>query len=152
MGSSPSLFWRTIASVALLIGFYAMALSLALGLALLPVLEIAVIDRIHIKLALLCLVGAGIIVWSILPRFDRFQAPGPRLRAEHHPRLFEHIESVAEATGQAMPAEVYLVPDINAFVTQRGGIMGLGSRRVMGLGLPLMQVLSISQLRAVIAH
>src|SRR5262245_41315408 len=31
-------------------------------------------------------------------------------------------------------------------------MMGFGSRRVMGLGLSLLQVLSVSQLRAVVAH
>jgi hypothetical protein len=51
-----------------------------------------------------------------------------------------------------MPAEVYLVADLNAWVAQRGGIMGFGSHRVMGLGLPLLQILTVSQLRAVLAH
>ena len=30
--------------------------------------------------------------------------------------------------------------------------MGFGSRRVMGLGLSLMQILTVSELRAVVAH
>ena len=30
--------------------------------------------------------------------------------------------------------------------------MGLGSRRVMGLGLPLLQALTVPELRAVLAH
>jgi len=51
-----------------------------------------------------------------------------------------------------MPAEVYLIAEANAWVIDRGGIMGCGSRRVMGLGLPLLQVLSVYQLRAVLAH
>jgi Zn-dependent protease with chaperone function len=51
-----------------------------------------------------------------------------------------------------MPAHVYLVSDVNAFVTQRGGIMGIGSRRVMGIGLPLLRTLQVDELRAVLAH
>jgi heat shock protein HtpX len=47
---------------------------------------------------------------------------------------------------------VYLTGEVNAFVAQRGGILGIGSRRVMGLGLTLMRVLTVSQLRAVLAH
>jgi Zn-dependent protease with chaperone function len=74
------------------------------------------------------------------------------LKREKYPRLFQELESVAQATRQAMPAEVYLVPDVNAWVAQRGGIMGFGSRRVMGLGLPLMRLLTRSQFRAVLAH
>jgi hypothetical protein len=42
-----------------------------------------------------------------------------------------------------MPSEVCLDQDINASVRQRGGIMGLGGRRVMILGVPLMRILRI---------
>jgi hypothetical protein len=41
---------------------------------------------------------------------------------------------------------------MNAFVTDRGGIMGFGSRRVMGIGLPLVAVLNVEEFRAVLAH
>jgi hypothetical protein len=51
-----------------------------------------------------------------------------------------------------MPREVYAVDDVTAWVANRGGIMGFGSRRVMGLGLPLLQALSVEQFRAVLAH
>lgn len=43
----------------------------------------------------------------------------------------------------------YLVPDVNAWVMQPGGVMGFGARRVMGLGLLLMRILSGSQFTAV---
>jgi heat shock protein HtpX len=62
------------------------------------------------------------------------------------------VSSLSRATGEAMPKEVYLIADVNAWVAQRGGILGVGSRRVMGLGLPLMRILSLTQLRAVLAH
>lgn len=152
MATSNSLFIRGLLAVVLLVGFYILAIGLALTLLLLPVAEVLFAERIHLKLALLCVVGALMILWSIVPRIDRFQAPGPRLSKEDNPKLFEQLEDVAQQTSQQMPAEVYLVRDINAWVTERGGIMGFGSRRVMGLGLPLMQVLTVSELRAVLAH
>jgi len=34
----------------------------------------------------------------------------------------------------------------------RGGLLGIGSRRVMSLGLPLLKILSVSEAKAVIAH
>lgn len=51
-----------------------------------------------------------------------------------------------------MPGEVYLVGDMNAWVAERGGLMGFGGRRVMGIGLPLLQLLSVSQFAGVLAH
>jgi heat shock protein HtpX len=67
-----------------------------------------------------------------VPRPDRFEPPGPVLAPDRQRRLFGLIGEVATATGQAMPREVYLVPDVNAWVAVRGGVMGFGSRRVMG--------------------
>src|SRR6185437_11012238 len=47
---------------------------------------------------------------------------------------------------------VFLMPDVNAWVAQRGGVMGFGSHRVMALGMPLMALLTVPEFRAVIAH
>lgn len=146
-----SLFTRSIVAVALLIGFYVLALGIAGGL-LWTVYAQVVLGQVFIKLALVCVVLAGVIVWSVLPRPDRFEPPGPEIVERDHPRLFAAVRDVAAKTGQPMPSEVYLVADVNAFVAQRGGIMGFFSRRVMGIGLPLLSLLSVSELRAVLAH
>jgi heat shock protein HtpX len=143
---------RAVLAVGLMAGFYALALGIAGALLFIPYAEWVELGRVHVKLAIICLVSGGTILWAVVPRPDRFEAPGPALSRTEHPRLFELIERVARATGQVMPAEVYLVRDMNAFVSQRGGIMGLGSRRVMGLGLPLLQALTVTQLEAVLAH
>lgn len=152
MTSSPSLAGRAVLAVILMIGFYLLALAIATGLLYVPYAEMKYAHQVHLKLALFCLIGALAILWAVLPRFDCFEPPGPQLTREQHPHLFEELESVAKSVHQAMPAEVYAVPDINAWVAQRGGIMGFGSRRVMGLGLPLMRMLTRSQFRAVLAH
>ena len=135
-----------------MIGFYGLAIGVAIVLVWLPYAEVTYVHRIHPKLALGCLAGAAVILWSIMPRRDRFQAPGPRLLPAKHPKLFAMIRGVASATKQAPPDEVYLVSDVNAWVGQRGGIAGAGGHRVMGLGLPLLQTLTVSELRAVLAH
>jgi len=72
--------------------------------------------------------------------------------AKEQPRLFAELERIARATSQAMPAEVYLLPNVNAFVARRGGVFGLGGRRVMGIGLPLIEALTPTQFAAVIAQ
>jgi heat shock protein HtpX len=151
-GKRSGLAARALWAIVLMIGFYALAVAIAGGLLLIPYAEWAGLGRVHIKLALICLFAAGTILWSVVPRPDRFEPPGPLLAPAAHPRLFALIERVAHATSQPMPAEVYLVRDMNAFVSQRGGLMGFGSRRIMGLGLPLLQALDVTQLEAVLAH
>jgi heat shock protein HtpX len=152
MPASPSLAGRAVLAVALMLGFYLLAIAVAGVLIYLPYAEWTYAGSLHLKLAFFCVLGAGTILWSILPRPDRFVPPGPPLEPKEHPKLFESLAEIAKATKQEMPSEVYLTAEVNAWVMNRGGVMGCGSRRVMGLGLPLLQVLSVSQLRAVLAH
>lgn len=147
-----SMFGRALLALLLMVGFYALAatvVGICWGGAWWIVTES---HRIPVKLvAIMAIVGA-VVLWSVLPRWDRFEAPGPLLTPSEHPALFRALSDVARKTGQPMPHEVYLVGDVNAFVANRGGIMGIGSRPVMGLGLPLMQALTVPEMCAVIAH
>jgi Zn-dependent protease with chaperone function len=151
MAASKSLAFRAVLAVVLMVGFYVLAIGIAMALLWLVYMQMMA-DRVYLRIVAFCLLGAAVILWSIFPRPDRFPPPGPSLLPSRHPRLFEALRQVAGKTGQEMPAEVYLVGDVNAWVAQRGGIMGIGSRRVMGLGLPLLQILTVSQFKAVLAH
>jgi heat shock protein HtpX len=149
-----SLTARAVIALALTVGFYALALSMVGFLVWLPYASVVYLrfSAVTGKLAIFCLIAAFIILKSVVPRSDRFTPPGPELAPDRHPRLFAEIHRTAESAGQPMPAEVYLVPDVNAWVSQRGGVMGIGGRRIMGIGLALLQMLKVSELRAVIAH
>lgn len=147
-----SLIGRALLAILLTIGFYTLALGIAFGLLWLIYLEIFVVGRVNIRLTLFAFIGAIVILWAIFPRIDRFEPPGPRLTRKKFPALFQEIEKIAQATGQVMPRDVYLIPAVNAFVAQRGGFMGAGSRRVMGIGLPLFYLLTVDELRAIITH
>ncbi len=152
MNQSRSIMVRAVLAVVLMVGFYALALGSAAGLFGLAYVDATTGRYIHLKFVLICVVFGAMILWAVFPRWDRFDPPGPRLTESEHPDLFTALREVASATSQGMPVEVYLVSDMNAFVAQRGGVMGFGSRRVMGIGLPLLQLLTVTQLRAVLAH
>lgn len=152
MPPTRSLAARAAAAVLLMVGFYVLALGIAAALIAIPIAEITWGHRLDGRLAIFCVVGAFAILRAIVPRRDRFVPPGPELRETDQPRLFATIREVASATGQAMPREVYLVPEVNAWVMQRGGAMGVGSQRVMGLGLPLVEAVTVDELRAIVAH
>jgi heat shock protein HtpX len=147
-----SLAARAALALVLMLGFYVLALGVAAGLLYLPYAEWRYADRVDLRLVVFSLAGGLGILGAIMPRVDRFPEPGPLLTPQSHPQLFSAIADVARLTHQAMPAQVFLVPEVNAWVAQRGGIMGFGGRRVMGLGLALMRVLSVAELRAVLAH
>jgi heat shock protein HtpX len=152
MIARPSLKGRAALAIALLIGFYVLALGIAAGLVYVPYAEWVYAGHFTFRIAGFCLVGAFAILRGVVPRSDRFEPPGPVVKESDQPRLFATIKDVAAKTRQDMPAEIYLVPEVNAFVAQRGGVMGFGSRRVMGIGLPLLESLTVPQFRAVVAH
>jgi Zn-dependent protease with chaperone function len=136
-----SLRSRAMLAVVLTVGFYVLALGLIAGL-----VAVLFIPNISGRLFGFCLVGAALIAISSIPWPRRFVAPGPLLNPAGQPRLFAELQGVANAVGEAMPADVYVTPEVNAGVLQRG------RRRVMVLGLPLMQIMTVAQMRAVLAH
>ena len=152
MPRTGSLILRVFLAIGLMIGFYTLAIGIVGLLLYIPYAEVVYWNRIDLRLAFFCVTGAAVVLWSVVPRPDRFEAPGPELRPADHPQLFALIESVRTALDQAPPKQVYLIADVNAWVAQRGGLMGFGSRRVLALGLPLLQVLTVDELRAVMAH
>lgn len=151
---------RAVLAVFCFVLFYVVSAAMAVGLVWLGYQMLTLLDGIRsgqgmiaiVLLAVGCLVAAAVVVWSVLPRVDRFEPPGPELSPQQHPALFAVIRDVAARTNQATPTHVYAVLDANAFVSQRGGVMGFGSKRVMGVGLALMQAFSIAELRGVLAH
>src|SRR6266571_3639254 len=114
---------RVTVALLLTIGFYGLALGIAGGL--LSIAWLFWVNGHHVnRVTAFCVIGAGVILWSIVPRPERFQPPGPALEAASNPRLFKELNDVASRVGEPMPHEVYLVPDVNAGVRQRGGFMG----------------------------
>ena len=147
-----SFAWRIGVAVALLVGFYAAALAIALVSLALVVLQWTtdLPQNIWVSLALL---GTGVVILtSIVPRRRPFEPPGPELAQYRAPALHRMVGDVARTAGQEPPAQIYLAPDVNAAVLQRGGLLGIGGRRVMLVGLPFIDPLTVRQLRAVVAH
>jgi len=159
MKSTIWITFRAVVALVLMAGFYLFGCAVAIALLLIPYAEFlyasqlpSIATRFFVGIAAVCIGAAGSILWSLVPRRDQFEPPGPELIAMSQPRLFTVLQEVADAARQEMPVHVYLIADVNAWVSHRGGVMGFGSRRVMGLGLPLLQLVSVAELMAIIAH
>lgn len=132
---------------------YLFILFLAVACVYLPWLVIMNVTNFQtLALFVAGVIVAGSMLWSLVPRRDKFVAPGLPLERTSHPRLFAELDRIAGALHEPLPREVYLIGEPNAWVADRGGVMGFGSRRVMGLGLPLLGALNIAQFRAILAH
>jgi len=145
--------WALLA-LAMVIASYAFLLLIAASCVYVPYLIIMSTDAgIQTLIVGLCGIAIAVaIVWSLIPRTDKFEAPGPTLDHSSHPRLFAELENIADALEEPLPDEVFMIPQANAFVADRGGTLGIGYRRVMGIGLPLVAIMTRAEFRAVLAH
>lgn len=144
--------WRAIGAFALMIGFYGLAVVIIGLLWYNLYAQVRNTNRFSGRYVFFCLFATALIISGMIPRRDKFVTPGDLITEDEQPRLFRELKAIAVAVGQDMPAEVYLIPEFNAWVSQRGGRASWGGKKVMGLGLPLLNMLTVSQLRAVLAH
>jgi len=135
-----------------MVGFYLLAVGLSLTLLWIAWMTVKLGHAGGFKVALLAAAAGGTVLLSLRPRRHPFHPPGPPITHAQHPRLFDVLEDVARATNQKMPATVYVSPDLNAAVLHHGGVLGLGGRRTMILGLPLLHVVTVDQVKAILAH
>jgi Zn-dependent protease with chaperone function len=96
--------------------------------------------------------ATAVVAGAMIPRGPKFVPPGPALTRATHAALFNEVELLAADTRQKMPDSIYLLNDVNAFVADYGGVLGLGGRRMLGIGLPLLCGLDRQQLRSVLGH
>ncbi|MEU6038012.1 M48 family metallopeptidase [Actinomadura sp. NPDC047616] len=146
---------RAVVAVALLAGYYLLALVF-LGLAVAAaVLTVRYPNAGTIKLTLVMLAVSvpllGAMVRAVRQRAER-PAGVPVTRADE-PVLWNVIDDLAARVGTRPPDEVLFVPEVNAAVSEDTRWLGLrGRRRYMLTGVPLLETLTIDQMRAVLGH
>ena len=139
MNRKSSLAGRAALAVALMVGFYLLALGLCALAGFLIYADLQS-GRFHVKLWAFALLTIGVVVYSLWPRRLRFDDPGVELARKDQPRLWAVVDEIAKASEQEPPRRIFLVNEINAFVAERNSRMGFGGERILGVGLPLMQV------------
>ncbi len=159
----PSRKWSIVAlssaGMATVLVSYLFAIVLAFACLLLPFLLLFLVPLEHggflafrLLLSAFGLVVGCTILWSLFSKGKPFDANGALIDLSKERRLAAEIKTIADALHEPMPSEVYLIADANAFVLEASGSGGAGKRRIMGLGLPLLGMLTVAQFRAVLAH
>jgi Zn-dependent protease with chaperone function len=104
-----------------------------------------------IQLVIPLFVLIGVVLESL---WVRLEAPrGLRVSRSDYPELFRIIDEIRKATAAPPAHEVLLTNELNAAIVQvpRLGLFGW-QKNYMILGLPLLQMLSLDELKAVLAH
>lgn len=147
---------RAALSVMLLLGFYVYALGVVALFGALTVLLANYVQGAAIgKLALVTLLLAGGICYATWKVVRARPAPMPGLILPEHrsPELWREVRAIAAAVSTRAPDEIRLTADANAAVSEDARLLGLvGGRRYLYLGVPLLQGMTLQQLRFVLAH
>jgi Zn-dependent protease with chaperone function len=157
----PSRKWSIVAlgsaGMAAVILSYLFAIGVALACFALPVVMFVYFPMgsangivYRLLLSAFGIVAGGTVLWSLIPQKNKVDINGVLIDLKREKRLGNEIEAIAAALDEPMPSEVYLLGEANAFVIETGA--NGGKRRIIGLGLPLLQMLTIAQFRAVLAH
>lgn len=147
--------FRAAISVALLVGFYVLALGLVGGLLALE--AFALIERpfVGVKLALFVVPVVYAVIKGLvsLERRTRDEVPGILVTPEEQPALWDLVRRLAADAGTRPPDEIRILAAVNAGVAEDTRFLGLRVlRRRMFIGAPLLTSLTEKQLIAVLAH
>ncbi|MEV7771744.1 M48 family metalloprotease [Kitasatospora sp. NPDC086791] len=150
---------RAVTAVALLAGFYLLALGILVGLLALDVALYQASGQLRPGLAKIWALSAAIgypvvrVVFLTRRRKDDGELPGVRLTREQQPALWAMVDRIAERTGVRGPAEIRLVPEVNAGVLEETRLLGLvPGKRHLVIGAPLLIGLTEGELESVLAH
>ncbi|MFG1943761.1 M48 family metallopeptidase [Nonomuraea sp. NPDC048826] len=147
--------FRAVLAFSLLGGFYVLVGGFVAAAVALDVLLIVDFHTGLVKFAVVLSLVAVALVRALIMvsrRQDGGQ-PGVAVTREHEPVLWQTVEDLARRVRTAPPDEIRLVPDVNAAVAEDTRFLRLrATGRRMYIGLPLMQTLTVDEMRAVLGH
>ncbi|MCS7185760.1 MAG: M48 family metalloprotease [Armatimonadota bacterium] len=161
------IFWRVSSTLYLLlltiilIGFYALSFAIILAFFSGGALVGFWVFQKSLSIHLAVYVGGGLIFvgWLMLlgllrPMLSVGEPVGVLKTSAEMPRLWRVLGEVAHRVGAQKPDEVLLVPSPTAAVIETGGLWGLpiSTKRCLILGVALLQWLTLTELKAVLAH
>jgi Zn-dependent protease with chaperone function len=146
--------FRAVISLGALIGFYVFAVALIGGVIFGAFQLRQILPGMYWVIA--ATAGAGLIVIGSLWTLATWRPglkPGVDVPPEQAPELWALVTELSKTARTRGPDQIRLVGEVNAAVSEDSRFFGLASGpRRMYLGIPLLQGLTVSQLRAVLAH
>ncbi|MBT2229362.1 M48 family metallopeptidase [Nonomuraea sp. NEAU-A123] len=147
--------FRAVLAFGLLAGFYVLV---GLILAAAVFFDVLLLVDFHVnalKFAVVLTLAAGALVRALImvSRRKDGEQPGVLVTREHEPALWQVVEDLSQRVRTAPPDEIRLVPEVNAAVSEDTRFLGMkATRRRMYIGLPLLQTLTVDEMRAVLGH
>ncbi|MEU1389684.1 MULTISPECIES: M48 family metallopeptidase [unclassified Nonomuraea] len=147
--------FRAVLAFSLLAGFYVLVGVILVAAVFFDVLLLVDFHTAALKAAIVLTLAAGALVRALfmVGGNQGGELPGVPVGREHEPALWQAVEDLARRVRTAPPDEIRLVPEVNAAVSEDTRFLGLrATRRRMFIGLPLLQTLTVDEMRAVLGH
>jgi Zn-dependent protease with chaperone function len=143
---------QALLAVSVLAGFYVVTVAAVTGLVLLG-RTLGYPWGGFVVLGALGLGATAVVAIVRVARFRPADATGIELTEQDAPHLWAEVRELAVRVNTRAPDRIRVVPEVNAAVSERAHLLGLvGGARTLTVGLPLLQIFTVSQLRAVLAH
>lgn len=148
---------RALLALGLLVGFYLLALAVAVTLGLLGYAFLVQGTSGWALLVpfLLCLAAGWVVLVVLLASFraGRRSPAGIQMSPEAQPELWSRLHALAEEVGSRPPDEVRLGPEVEVSLAESPRLLGLASgTRRLTIGVPLLLGLTRGRLTALLAH
>ncbi|UBU15835.1 M48 family metallopeptidase [Nonomuraea gerenzanensis] len=147
--------FRAVLAFTLLAGFYVLVGLILAAAVFFDVLLLVDFHVNTVKFAIVLSLAAGALVRALImvSRRRDGEQPGVPVGREHEPVLWQTVEELSQRVRTAPPDEIRLVAEVNAAVSEDTKLLGLrATRRRMFIGLPLLQTLTVDEMRAVLGH
>ncbi|MFI7634159.1 M48 family metallopeptidase [Nonomuraea sp. NPDC049400] len=147
--------FRAVLAFTLLAGFYVLVGLILVAAIFFDVLLLVDFHANTLKVAIVLTLAAGALVRALfmVSRRQGGEQPGVAVSREHEPMLWQTVEELAQRVRTAPPDEIRLVAEVNAAVSEDTRWLGMkATRRRMFIGLPLLQTLTVDEMRAVLGH
>lgn len=149
------------AIVAILL-FFALYTALVIGLGYLVyrafIYNLEYINTITILLKIGSIAGSVMLLIFTLKFFIKLKNHKPenriKLKKEEHKELWSFINKICKETGAPKPKNIYIDPDVNAYVAYSNVWLSLflPIKKELTIGLGLTSCLNLSEFKAVISH
>ncbi|MEK8227949.1 M48 family metalloprotease [Oerskovia sp. M15] len=97
-------------------------------------------------------IGLVVALWKVA-RAKPSPEPGVVLSPSDAPELWSTVRELADAAQTRVPDEIRLITDVNAAVSEETRLLGLiGGKRHLYIGIPLLQAMSVAQMRSILGH
>jgi Zn-dependent protease with chaperone function len=151
---SPSLVVSALLGLGLLLGFYVLALAVTVAIL---VVNIGLIRLGRLRIDVLF--GSAVTMFGVLKGMLVLRGPsvvpdpGILVTDETYPSVERLVRDVATDLAVQPPDAIYVVPDVNAWAAEDSRLFGLvRGKRVIGIGVGLFSLLTLPEIRGVIAH